>query len=173
MTTLLKKMSSKSVTGDVGSVSAQNFYDGKGKVLDDKLEPLYLYRVVGVAKGYKTGEHPTNGIWVSFAGIFKATSYLADSDGVLEEFRSSTLFLHEPVVSMLVDALETSDEVEIAFDVGIKPCATPIGYEYTYKTVFEPTESNAILAIESRIASLTADKKLSDKKLTDKRKVDK
>lgn len=164
---LIKKMSAKSVIGNVRGLSLINFYDEKGVIKKDAPKGLELYQLIGVANGFKTGDHETNGPWVSFKGTFKATGLIPDMEtGEIDVYRSTVAFLPEPASSMLHQALVDNDEVEMAFIIGISPCNTPIGYEYICKPIFPPKETDAIASIENRMKSLEAPtKKVVTKKV--------
>lgn len=155
---LVKKISAKSIIGNVKALSHTTFYDSKGELLKgDSPKNIDMFNLIGVAKGFKTGESE-HGPWVSFQGVFKATGLIPDENGEIDVFRSSVAFLPEPASFMLHQALESNEEVEMAFVVGIAPSKTPIGYEYVCKPIFDPKETDAILAIENRMKALAAPK---------------
>lgn len=159
---LIKKMSSKAIMGNVKGLSLRTFYlEDMETVNPESPKSLEIFQIIGVAKGFKTGDHETNGPWVSFQGSFKAVGLIPDENGEIDTYRSSVCFLPEPASSMLHSALDNdnNEAVELAFIVGIAPCKTPIGYEYIVKPVFDPTESDAIAAIEAKMLALAAPKK--------------
>lgn len=151
---LVKKMSAKSIIGNVKALSLKTFYED-GEINTKAPKTLDMFQLIGVAKGFKTGDSE-HGTWVSFQGTFKATGLIADENGEIDTFRSAVAFLPEPASSMLHQALSDNDEVEMAFVIGIAPCNTPIGYEYICKPIFAPTETDAIASIESRMKALTS-----------------
>lgn len=152
MSELLKKMSAKSIIGNVKELARLTFLtDGKLDPAKDK--PLIMFQLIGVAKGTKTGE-TDYGRWVSFEGQFKATGLIPDENGAVESYHSNRAFLPDPAQSMLESALEHSDEIELAFQVGIKYADNAYGYEYVVKPIFEPKETDAIAAIEQRMQAL-------------------
>lgn len=153
---LVKKMSAKSIIGNVKGLSLKTFYNDEGEISKTAPKHLDLFQLIGVAKGFKTGDHETNGPWVSFQGNFKAVGLIPDENGEIDTFRSTVAFLPEPASSMLHSALADNEEVEMAFIIGIGPCNTPIGYEYLCKPIFEPKETDAIAAIEQRMLALAA-----------------
>jgi hypothetical protein len=144
---LIKKLSSKSIIGNVKKIAMEEFYlkNDTEKPNPEAKSELSLYTIYGVCSGIKTGE-TDNGEWVSFEGEFKATR---DSDN--EVFRAPRAFLSEPACGMLQAALESGDTVELAFNVSIVPANNAYGYEYRCSPLLEIAETDAIAALEQKI----------------------
>ena len=144
MTQLIRKLSAKSIIGNVRQLGAATFYEGGiiGKEKKDAPTEVKLYSLIGIVKGFKTGSGD-NGDWVSFEGDFKAVRII---DG--EIFRGPRAFISEPAQSMLEIALEKNDTVEMAFIVSIIPSTNAYGYEYRTSPLIEPKENDGILALE-------------------------
>jgi len=162
---LIKKLSSKSIIGNVKKIAFAEFY------LDNDLEKLNpegkselsLYTIYGVCSGIKTGT-TDNGEWISFEGEFKATR---DHDG--EVFRAPRAFLMEPAAGMLQAALEVGDTIELAFNVSMVPANNAYGYEYRCSQLLEVKETDAIAALEKKISlRLDASKEAKAKAKTKK-----
>ncbi len=150
--TLIKKLSSKSIIGNVKKVSFDNFYIDNDieKAKPDAPGQIDLFNIIGIVKGFKTGT-TDNGEWISFEGDFKATRLL---DG--EVFRGPRAFISEPAQSMLEQALEDNETVEMAFMVSIVPGSNAYGYEYRTSPLITPAENDGIAALELKIKSLPA-----------------
>lgn len=112
MTTLLKKLSTRTVFGSKADVL-------KLIVNDDK-EPTnrFMYRIFGQARGYVSGssrfqdkDEPSN--WTALAGEFEAVN----ADG--EVFMAAICFLPAYVTGPIVEALkqEGGGSVEFGFDI--------------------------------------------------------
>jgi hypothetical protein len=144
---LIKKLSSKSVIGNVKKIAMEEFYlkNDVEKPNPDAKSELSLYTIYGRCRGIKTGTGD-NGDWVSFEGDFKATR---DIDG--EVFRAPRAFISEPAAGMLQAALEAGDTVELAFNVSIVPSNNAYGYEYRCAPLLEVKETDDMLALEKKI----------------------
>lgn len=151
MSTLIRKISAKSVCGKVEKPK--------------KAEPLFS--VLGIASKTKTG-NSDYGPWTALVGQFEATNFATG-----EVFVAPQCFLPEPLNSMLAESLnETDDEgkqvnnsVQFAIEVGIKPSDVPIGYEYTTKEVVKADTADPLAALRDASAkALPAPKKGNNKK---------
>ncbi len=150
----IKKLSAKSIVGNVKKVSFDNFYEDNNieKPKKDRPEQIDLFTILGIVKGLKTGT-TDNGEWISFEGEFKATRLL---DG--EIFRGPRAFISEPAQSMLESALEENETVEMAFVISIIPGENAYGYEYRTSPLIAPAENDGIAALELKIKSLPVPK---------------
>ena len=149
---LIKKLSAKSIIGNVKKISMDNFYleNDTEKPNPDAPGQIDLFRILGIVKGLKTGT-TDNGDWISFEGDFKATRLL---DG--ETFRGPRAFISEPAQSLLEVALEGNETVEMAFTVSIVPGSNAYGYEYRTSPLITPAENDGIAALELKIKALPA-----------------
>ena len=162
---LLKKLSAKSIIGNVRKLSAETFYEGGNLEKPKKGAPkeLFLYTLIGITKGIKTGT-TDNGDWVSFEGDFKATRVI---DG--EVFLGSRAFISEPAQSMVENALDENDRVEMAFKVLAIPADNAYGYEYVTHPLIDPKVNDAILALEKSLGDKLTLPKPVKKKDEDKK----
>lgn len=153
---LLKKMSAKTICGNVKSLARVTFYkekadkDGNLVLLEDAPKGIDLFRVIGVADGIKSGNSQF-GDWISFTGNFKAIGLRPDENGEVDEYRSAVLFLPAPADQLLVEALKDNDNVELAFIIGISPSTGVLGYEYTCQPLIKPQENDAISSLEQKL----------------------
>lgn len=113
--------------------------DGKQVARADGAQSLF--RIVGRAMGFKTG-NTDYGQWVAFSGDFRATLFASG-----EMFQSSKVFLPESVTGMLQAALANSTAgADFAFDVGVIPATTTVGYQYTVTSLIPQDEKSDPLA---------------------------
>lgn len=133
---MLKKLTAKAIMGE--KVKAPE-------------KATVLFTVYGIANGVRKGE--TNfGPWVALTGNFEA---VRKSDGKV--FRSSNVFLPEPMHGMLVAAVSADDtrNVQFACNVILKPRADlAIGYEYIAEPVVESGENDPLAALRSSVKAL-------------------
>ena len=138
MSNLVNKITMKSVCGapEMQSVEIVDESGVKKTVLRG-VERLYM-RVVGVARG---SENITSqyGDSIKFLGDFRAINIQTG-----EVFNAGNVFLPNIAESYVYNALEAVKHaegfsgLELAFDIGVKPASTPMGYEYTVKPLIEP-----------------------------------
>ena len=150
-TNLIKKISPKTVCGDIKKIVA-NVADKDGQ-----FKPFTLYTVFGVAIGIQTGSSDM-GEWMAFKGDFEAHN--ADTG---EIFRAPKCFINEPAQSMIEAALAENDTVEMAFDVKVAPDNNAYGYTYTVAPRIQPQENDAISLLRQKVFALE-DKSESSKK---------
>ena len=124
----------------VNKISIKTVY---GKVAREDAKGQDLMRVMGVVRGVTTGES-NYGPWAKFKGEFKAINL---STG--EEVHSGACLL-PPMASDMLQGAFTGDPVEFAFDIGIKPNETAIGYEYTV-TPLITQESDPLANLAARL----------------------
>ena len=146
MSNLIRKISAKSVCGKVEKPK--------------KATPLFI--VFGIASKTKAGNSDF-GPWTALLGQFEATNLETG-----EVFQAPQCFLPEPMNSLIATQLEATDEegnrevnsVQFSVEVGVKPNETPIGYEYTTKTVVKSDEADPLAALRNASkAALPAPKK--------------
>ena len=133
MINLIKKMSCKTVCGDVKKLAREQLVDG--------VKTVAIMRVIGVAQGMVTGTGD-NGDWVSFKGGFEGTNLI---DGAV--YKSGKLFLPEVAEDLVVAALNTegNEAVNLAFDISIlEDAASATGYVYTATPLMEVEENDPI-----------------------------
>jgi len=144
MSKLLSKISFKTVVGNPEMVPV-TFKDenGNDKTSMRGVEREYM-RIVGVVRGHevKTSQY---GDSVEFKGQFRAINMITG-----EESNAGKLFLPNIAESYVFNAYsshaatEGFTGLEVAFDIGIKPAATPAGYEYTVKPLIEQKVPDAL-----------------------------
>lgn len=131
--TLLKKISAKTVMGNVKEI-AKGMKDGERKD---------LFKLLGVCKGVKTGES-TYGEYTEFHGSFYAINLLTG-----EEFEGVKAFLIDPWTGMLLGALEGNESVEFAITVSIiARDDLPMGYEYVGSPMVETRRADPLAALK-------------------------
>jgi hypothetical protein len=156
---LLRKIVTKAVIG--------------GNITDKPEKPRALYSVIGVVNAIKPDK--TNyGAFYRLHGAFEAVNY---ADG--EVFKSGQCILPEPVGSLIGAALldlqkkntrkvehtdkdgkKTTEEVvdpldaRFAYEIGIKPNKTPMGFEYTAKPLVDIEQNDPLTALRGQIKAL-------------------
>lgn len=146
---VLSKISAKTLGAAPKMVLVE--VDGKQVARADGTQTLF--RIVGRAMGFKTG-NTDYGQWVAFSGDFRATLFATG-----EMFQSSKVFLPESVTGMLQAALANSTAgADFAFDVGVIPATTTVGYQYTVTSLIPQDEKTdplaALLAQVNSVAPL-------------------
>lgn len=116
--------------------------DADGKDVSRASGEQTLFRVLGRAVETKTGNSDF-GSFTKFIGDFRAT---VKETG--EIFQSSALFLPSSITGILASAVAGAGVggVEFAFDIGVKPADSAVGYEYTIKTLIETPKDQDPLA---------------------------
>lgn len=143
---LLKKLSVKTVCGDMKKWARENFL-----AEDSTLETQDVLRVIGIANKLETGEGD-NGAWVAFKGSFKCVNLMTG-----EECRGGKLFLPDVASDLIETALsdENNDSVEFGFDISImKNEKSAVGYEYSATPLLEAKEADPLAALEQSIPAL-------------------
>lgn len=120
MSTLLKKLSTKTIMGEIKKPSLEEGV-------------IRLYKVIGQASSWDEGSSQF-GHYTYFEGIFRAVNLQSG-----EEFHGHKLFLPDVGSQIIKTALDARSESETAvfkfgFIVGIKYYEKGVGYEY----VIEP-----------------------------------
>ena len=138
MSNLVSKITMKSVCGAPAMQTVETVgEDGVKKTVLRGVEKQYM-RLVGVARG---SENITSqyGDSIKFLGDFRAVNLETG-----EIFNAGQAFLPNIAETYLYNVLENVRHVdgfsglELAFDIGVKPASTPMGYEYTVKPLIEP-----------------------------------
>lgn len=128
--TLLKKLSVATVYGEIS----------KDSEAVNNSSPII--RVFGIASGIRTGQS-NFGDWVAFTGDFGAINLESG-----EAYRGPQVFIPQPAQGMLEAALSKSENVEFAFEIGVKPSKKgSMGYEYTVRPIKEASDSDAFAAL--------------------------
>jgi hypothetical protein len=139
--TMLKKLGAKQIVGNVKQ-AVKDFCVNDG----DKVS---LYTIFGVANGVKTGTS-NYGDWTAFQGKFEATNYV---DG--QSYASNQAFIVEPLQSMLLGALESSDEVQFAITVDVKRRDDlNQGYEYLVTPHLQAQENDPLAHLRSSVPQI-------------------
>lgn len=144
---LIKKISVKTVCGVIDKTALTK-------------EPTILMRVMGVAKGIKTGSS-TYGEWAAFTGTFEATDLISG-----EVSRSGVAFLPDVAFDLIAPLLvgDEANGVEFAFDIGVKSDdKVAVGYTYVAMPLVELTEADPIRQLQSKVKALPSPKKESKK----------
>lgn len=161
---LARKLSAKTITG--GNVRKAMILDkvnkddanDAGNTDAEKPRVTKLFQVWGHAYQTKRGSGD-NGPWVSLIGRFEAVNL---ADGVIST--APQCFLPEPAASMLATQLEATDgagkrlteSLEFAFEIGVKPTATAIGYEYVTTPIVKPGGADPLANLRAKIPALAA-----------------
>ena len=157
----LRKISSKTVMGKV----------------EKPEKATKLFTVIGVAHRTRRGDGD-NGPWVSLIGRFEATNILTG-----EVSTAPQCFLPKPMDEILAFQLEemeplldsdgkvqldaddnertkrVTESVQFAYEIGVKPTDTPIGYEYTTNTIVEPGGADPLAELRGALPKLPAPSK--------------
>lgn len=146
--TMLKKLGAKQIVGNVKS-AVVNYCQNDG----DKVS---LYTIIGIANGVKTGTS-NYGPWVAFQGKFEASNHV---DGL--NYASNQAFIVEPLQSMLMAALETTDEIRFAITVDVKRRDDlNQGYEYLVTPHIHAKENDPLEDLRAAIPKIAAPLKLA------------
>ena len=158
MSNLVNKISFKSVCGNPELQPLEmTDENGQKKTVLRGVEKLYM-RLVGVVRKYETVTSQY-GDSVAFAGEFRAVNLLTG-----EVYNGGKLFLPNVAESFVYNAflnqemVEGFNGLELAFDLGIKPSNTAMGYEYTVKPLIEQTATDRLAAMLNSLPALPAPK---------------
>jgi len=144
---ILRKITPKTVIGDVKKLANANFLNDDGEVILDH-PPVMLYRIIGIVSGTDLGKSDF-GDYVGFTGEFEVT----DADGA--EYYAPKAFFPKPIQGLLQASLGSSDgDIEAAFVVFIAPSSNAIGYEYSVSPLIEPKPSSRLEALNASILAL-------------------
>lgn len=152
---LVKKLSAKSIIGNVMAQFPKNKETGKPEVGTE----LKLYRIYGIANAIKIGQS-TFGDWTAFHGQFEA---VAEESG--QVFRGGQCFLPEVAEVLLAPVVMKQPEgagVQFAFDIGARitkgKIEGEVSYEYTVKPVIAMAENDALAGFKKELLALSAPK---------------
>ena len=144
---LVNKITFKTVCGAPEMVAVEVVgEDNVKKTMLRGVEKDYM-RVVGIARKHEVVSSQY-GDSVAFIGEMRAINLQTG-----EVFNGSKLFLPNVAESYCYNALIAAEMaegfagLEIAFDVGIKPSSTPMGYEYTVKPLIEQKAADRLTDI--------------------------
>jgi len=132
---LLKKMGAKQILGNVKTVVANNCpNDG---------DMYRAYTIYGKVNGFNTGTS-NHGDWVSFNGNMEGINH--DTG---EAMQSTVAFIPDPLQTLLLNALQDSEEIEFAFSVSVKRRDDlAVGYEYIVEPHKEAQETNPLAELK-------------------------
>lgn len=136
---IVKKLSVGKLVGNV-----------KGALPDSRSDatPVQLARVVGIARGTKSGES-TYGLWTSLTGDFVFEPAVGPNAG--KRFRSGQLFMPDVALDLvvpLVDGLARGEGVEVAFALTARNDETSsVGYTYGAQFLMEPQENDPVMGL--------------------------
>ena len=152
---IVKKASMKILVGDV---KAQRLFEtvknsaGKDIIVYTDGAQVDLARIVGIARGTKTGESQY-GPWTALTGEFIAEALVGPKVG--QRFRSGTLFLPDvalDLVTPVLAGLEKGAGMEIGFTVGIINDETSQNaYNYTAEFLAEPAENDPLSNLAAKL----------------------
>ncbi len=144
----IRKISVKTVYGEIDLEA----------LLKDKAKTHHVMDVFGVARRTKPGESD-NGPFMAFMGEFRAIAAPGAPNGAGAMYRAPKVFLpkflEEEVAATIGDG-ETVKSVEFGYRIYAKydkDAATK--YVYMADSLLEPEVSDAMLALESRMADAT------------------
>lgn len=117
-------------------------------------KPTPLAHIFGVARKFKN-DRTTYGDFIRFYGSFEAVNV---QDGTVQ--KSGSMILPPIAENLLAGGLaqEGTEAVEFAFEIGVKPSKSPVGYDYTVKPLVENRDTDPLAAL--REASQQAQKAL-------------
>jgi len=131
------------------------------ETIEKPVSELDMYTILGTIYGYDTGSG-TYGDFIKFKGDFMA---IRKADG--KEFRSPSAIIPTPMdmalagmfdkaVAELVDEngeIPTGKRAacEMAIVIGMKPAATPTGYEWTMRPLIELQSSSVLDSLKERV----------------------
>lgn len=138
MSTILKKITSKNVVGNVKAiVKDSGLKDG---------EKMPLYNVMGIATKAESGESQF-GDYIEFHGTFHAVNLISG-----ESFDGFKAFLVTPWDIMLRDALAESEKVEFAISVSVVVRDDlPTGYEYITAPLVEAQRADPLAHLKEAV----------------------
>lgn len=108
-----------------------------------------IMRIFGQATGVKPGQSNL-GEYVALIGSFEAVKLETG-----EIYRSGRAIL-PPLVSDLITGKMTGDTTQFAFDVGIKPSASPVGYDYYCVSLIPSGDTDPLSTLKKQIEAKTA-----------------
>lgn len=138
------------------------------------ITPVEMGRVVGIARGIKTGES-TFGPWRALTGDFVfIPSVGAKKD---QKFRSGQLFMPDvalDLVAPIVENIERGNGVEVAFSLSARNDAdSSVGYVYTCAFLMEPADNDPLVGLLTKALPAPAPEKTDDKKTDAEKPADK
>lgn len=143
----------------LAKITPKTINGGKKVKRPEETDPVkWMYRIVGVATGSRTGEG-TYGQWVGLEGTFQALRY---EDGAV--FRAGQCFLPQVALNLVLPVLKVNNAVEFAFNVGIQFADSQIGYEYTVEPLIEAEENDPINNLLKKIPDANKIARLEHKK---------
>jgi hypothetical protein len=147
--TISKKLSMKVLAGNI-KAAVKSLANG---------ESVDLARVVGIARGTKTGESQF-GPWTALTGDFIAESLHGDKAG--NRYRTGTLFLPDVALDLVlphVEGLAKGDGVELAFKLSAEANEDANhGYVYGAEFLTEPEENDPLEALAAKALPAPAEK---------------
>jgi len=133
---LLKKISTKTVLGDVRKV-VKDLEDGQ--IVD-------LMTVYGRAQGFKQGSSDF-GDWLAFTGQFEVINLLTG-----ETSEAPQVFLVEPLQGMLLAQLQNAESVDFAVTLqAVVDSEMPRGYEYRVVPLTETKRTDALDSLRALV----------------------
>lgn len=108
-----------------------------------------LFSVYGLASGLQVGESSYGG-WECLTGSFEAVNLATG-----EVFQSPRCFLPHTAHGMIASQFKTGADgisVKFALEIGIKPAATSVGYEYTVTPLVKPSEDDAMAQLRGEVS---------------------
>lgn len=148
---LVSKITFKSVVGapEMQTIEVTDENGNKKPALRG-IEKLYM-RIFGIVNDVRTVQSQY-GDSIGFRGEIRAINLTTG-----EEFNSGEVFLPAIGETYVYNAFCSASGVdgfgglELAFDIGVKPSATPMGYEYTIAPLIENTAPDRLASLAGRL----------------------
>ena len=113
--------------------------------------PTDLFAFYGLCRSYAE-ESNSYGVYIRFKGDFKARNMRTG-----QEYRSATAILPKVAEDFLANVMLRAQEyagmayVEFGIVVGMVQSDTPVGYEFTVRTLVEDKDTDPLAALEAKI----------------------
>ncbi len=132
MTEIVKKITVKGVVGD--------------RIAKPE-KAVALCHIYGVCNGFKAGQ-TQYGNFVKFSGRFEGMNLETG-----EVQASGALILPGIAENLLAGVVGENESVEFAFEIGIKPSKSPVGYDFTVKSLIEHRGSDPLASLRDQVAN--------------------
>jgi hypothetical protein len=134
---LTNKLSIKTIVGKIDK-----------KSLTEENQDLCM--IFGYAREIFTGQHGTFGDYTGFKGAFQGINLKTS-----ERFQAGKLFLPDMASNLLEGELASGNEVEFAFNIGVKADeSSSVGYSYTVTPLIKPDKSDPLLQLEAKFSKI-------------------
>ena len=144
MTTLAKKLTAKTIMGNIKEIMRSEHVTGKK---DGDVIPLFT--IIGQVIGHTTGESDY-GPWIKLKGRFRAENLLTG-----EVSSSAAAMLPDEATDPLlaVLAIDGASSVDMAFEVGLQlDDSAATGYTYNVRPLIAPSEDDPLERLAAQVA---------------------